>query len=212
MPPLPISSRFSRAASITAAVCAVAGVLLLRSSTSSIACINPMPRTSPMISCFSCNSSSCAAQISRRFRPQLLQQVLLVDEIDHRFGCSRRHRVAAERRDRQPFDRIGDLRTFATVSPIGAPLPRPLALVMMSGVTPHCSMPNHLLAGASPSGLHFVADEDAAVIAHDFRDDREIFLRRRDKAADALNRLGDEARDAARWSSCGSAPPCPART
>ena len=32
----------------------------------------------------------------------------------------------------------------AMVSPIGEPLPRPLALVMMSGCTPHCSMPNHL--------------------------------------------------------------------
>ena len=30
------------------------------------------------------------------------------------------------------------------VSPMGRPLPRPLALVMMSGVTPYCSMPNHL--------------------------------------------------------------------
>ena len=33
---------------------------------------------------------------------------------------------------------------FATVTPIGNPLPSPFALVMMSGVTPHCSMPNHL--------------------------------------------------------------------
>ena len=33
---------------------------------------------------------------------------------------------------------------LATVRPIGLPLPRPLAQVMMSGITPHCSMPNHL--------------------------------------------------------------------
>ena len=33
---------------------------------------------------------------------------------------------------------------FATVTPTGEPLPIPLALVMMSGTTPYCSMPNHL--------------------------------------------------------------------
>ena len=32
-----------------------------------------------------------------------------------------------------------------TVSPIGAPFARPLAPVKMSGVTSHCSMPNHFL-------------------------------------------------------------------
>ena len=31
----------------------------------------------------------------------------------------------------------------ATVKPTGEPFPRLLALVMMSGMTPHCSMPNH---------------------------------------------------------------------
>ena len=30
------------------------------------------------------------------------------------------------------------------VTPMGVPLPSPLALVMMSGCTPQCSMPNHL--------------------------------------------------------------------
>src|SRR5256885_1786972 len=33
---------------------------------------------------------------------------------------------------------------FATVRPMGNPLPNPLALVITSGVTPYCSMPNHL--------------------------------------------------------------------
>ena len=53
-----------------------------------------------------------------------------------------------------------------------------------------------LAAGAPPAGLHFVADEDAAVIAHDLLDDLEVLLGRRDEAAHALNRLGDEAGDA----------------
>ena len=33
---------------------------------------------------------------------------------------------------------------LATVSPIGTPLPKPLAAVIMSGSTSQCSMPNHL--------------------------------------------------------------------
>src|SRR5215469_1910730 len=57
-PPFPARIRFSRMASINMAVCAVAGVLVLRSSTNSKACIRPMPRTSPISSCLSFSSSS----------------------------------------------------------------------------------------------------------------------------------------------------------
>jgi hypothetical protein len=53
-----------------------------------------------------------------------------------------------------------------------------------------------LAAGAAPTGLHFIADEEAAVPAHDIGDDLEIFLRRRDEAADSLNRFHDDAGDA----------------
>jgi hypothetical protein len=45
--------------------------------------------------------------------------------------------------------------------------------------------------------LHLVADEDAAVLPHDPHCDFEILVRRRDEAADALDRLGDEAGDPA---------------
>ena len=100
----------------------------------------------------------------------------------------------------------------ATVTPIGQPLPKPLALVMMSGR--HAVMLNAepFVAGAAPGGLHFVADEDAAVIPHDAGDDPEVFLGRRDESADALDRLGNEAGDAAGGRRCGSALPCPARS
>ena len=100
----------------------------------------------------------------------------------------------------------------ATVRPMGAPLPRPLALVMMSGRHAPVLDAEPLAAGASPAGLHFVADEDAAVVAHDLVDDLEIFLGRRDEAADALDGLGDEAGDAAAGAWCGSGLPYPARS
>src|ERR1019366_8729655 len=54
-----------------------------------------------------------------------------------------------------------------------------------------------LAAGAPPAGLHLVADEDAAVIAHDLLHDLEVLPGRRDIAADALNGFGDEGRDPA---------------
>src|SRR5262249_7982511 len=52
-----------------------------------------------------------------------------------------------------------------------------------------------LSAGASPPGLHFVADEDPAVIPHDLLHDLEVLLRRRDKPAHSLDRLGSESGD-----------------
>ncbi len=85
----------------------------------------------------------------------------------------------------------------AIVTPMGDPLARPFALVMMSGCTPHCSIPNHLPPVRPHAGLHFVADEHAAVFLHDVGHDREIFLGRRDEAADALDRLGDKSGDTA---------------
>ncbi len=54
-----------------------------------------------------------------------------------------------------------------------------------------------VVAGAAEAALHFVGDADAAVLADDVVDDLEKFLRRRDRAADALNRLADEAGDLA---------------
>ena len=55
-----------------------------------------------------------------------------------------------------------------------------------------------MLAGAAEAGLHFVGDAQAAVLADDVVDDLEIFRRRRDGSADALDRFADEAGDFAR--------------
>ena len=57
-------------------------------------------------------------------------------------------------------------------------------------------MPNQLPTGPAPAGLHFIADEDAAMGADDPLDDLEVFLGHRDETAHALDRFGDESDDA----------------
>ncbi len=64
-------------------------------------------------------------------------------------------------------------------------------------MTPQFSKPQKCVAGAAEAGLHFVGDAQAAVLADDVVDDLEIFRRRRDGAADALDRFADEAGDLA---------------
>ena len=59
-PPLPTSTPISRSASHTASVSCVAGSLVSRSRTSSTPSISPMPRTSPIRRCRVCSSSSPA--------------------------------------------------------------------------------------------------------------------------------------------------------
>src|SRR5205823_2796156 len=54
-----------------------------------------------------------------------------------------------------------------------------------------------LLPGAPPARLHFIGDEISAVLLHDVECDLEIFLWRRNKASNALDRLGDHAGDTA---------------
>ena len=53
----------------------------------------------------------------------------------------------------------------------------------------------HLAAGAPEAGLHLVADEEAAVLLHDVDGDLEVAVGRDDEAADALDRLREEAGD-----------------
>src|SRR6476661_1231572 len=48
-------------------------------------------------------------------------------------------------------------------------------------------------AGASPAGLHFVGDKQPAIVLHDLEDDLEIFFRRRNEAANALDWLSQKS-------------------
>ena len=60
-----------------------------------MACMSPMPRTSPMISCFSLSSSQAAAQVGAGLGA-VVHQVLLFDEIDDGFGRGGGDGIAAE--------------------------------------------------------------------------------------------------------------------
>ena len=58
-------------------------------------------------------------------------------------------------------------------------------------------MPNQFFPVRPKSGLHFIGDEQASVFFHGLENDLEIFRRRGDESADALNRFGDEGGDLA---------------
>ena len=70
----------------------------------------------------------------------------------------------------------------------------PFAIVTMSGSTPKCSIAN-ILPGAAHARLHFVDDEQHAVLRRELAQPLEERCRRHDVAALALNRLDDDRRD-----------------
>src|SRR6185295_10097022 len=51
------------------------------------------------------------------------------------------------------------------------------------------------VAGSSPTGLHFIADKNAAVASHNLGYDFKVFFWRSDKPADAHNWFGDKRGD-----------------
>src|ERR1035441_6130102 len=104
--------------------------------------------------------------------------------------------VAAESGDGETLDGIGDLRPRDSATD-GAAVAETLGAGHDVGRDAPVLDAEPLVAGAAPTGLHFVADEDAAVVAHDAFDNREVFLGRRDEAGHALNGFADEAGDAA---------------
>ena len=57
-------------------------------------------------------------------------------------------------------------------------------------------------AGAPPTGLHFVRDEDPARLSDNRQDAAEVIFRRHDEATGALNRLSHESGDAP-FGACG---------
>ena len=145
-------------------------------------------------------------------RSALPRQLLLLDDVDRRVRGRARDGLPPNVEIVQRLERVGDLGRRDAAPPSGIPFAMPLAIVMMSGSTPVVLDAPELAAGAAEAGLHLVADEDAAVLPDDVDGDLEVLRRRRDEAADALDRLGEEAGDPARSSSSGSAPRCPSRT
>ena len=137
-------------------------------------------------------------QVRRRRTAGVLLDVLAVDDFERRQPLRHRDRVAAEGVEVDAVaSSMSAISGRVTQAPSGAPLPIPLAIVTRSGVTPQFSKPQNLVARAAEAGLHLVGDAQPAVLADDVVDDLEILRRRRDGAADALDRLGDEAGDLA---------------
>ena len=133
------------------------------------------------------------AEIAARFGA-ISQQVLLVDEIDHRLGLGGRHGIAAEGGDGEAGDGIG---YFGASH--GQSDRRAVAQAFGAGhnIWDHAPLldAEPLAAGAAPAGLDLIAYEDAAVVAHDLLDNREVLFGRRDEAGHALDGFSDEAGD-----------------
>ncbi len=147
-----------------------------------------------MRGCFSFSASRCWRSRAP-FWAVLGSRFLLFDELDDGAGRGGGHRVAAEGGDRQAAHAVGHLRS-GNGDRDGQPVAEPLGAgedVRHDAVVLDAEP---AVAGASPGGLHFVADEQPAVAADDFGDDAEVVLGRGDETADALDRLGDEAGDA----------------
>ena len=75
---------------------------------------------------------------------RVFKQFLLFDHFDHGARGDGRHRISAESRNRQARN-FSASSAVVIVAPTGTPLAMLFAQVMMSGVTSHCSMPNHFL-------------------------------------------------------------------
>ena len=149
-----------------------------------------------MMSCLSCRSMQRVLQMRADFEGVLLD-VFLVDDFQRRQALRHADRVAAEGVE---VDAV--LHHFGDADRGGHRAERG-AVADALGHRDHVGHDVPILvrpvvvAGAAEAALHFVGDADAAVLADDVVDDSEEFLGRRDRAADALDRLADEAGDLA---------------
>ena len=106
-------------------------------------------------------------------------------------GCRRTSRSS------WPRTHVHERRPRATTPPIGRPLAMPLAKVISVGHDAVRLEAPEVLAGAAPAGLHLVAHEQDAVLVEHLLERPEQAVGRDGEAADALDRLGDQAGDVA---------------
>src|SRR5450830_2003239 len=124
------------------------------------------------------------------------RRVHLLHDFDRGVRGGRGDRVPAERRDRERLERVRDLRRRDR-DPERHPVRDPFGHRHDLGLDVPVRDAEPGAASAPEARLHLVADEDAAVLPHDPDRDLEILLRGRDESANALDGLGDEARDLA---------------
>ena len=139
-PANPTSRPWSLVASRKFLARAPSGVLLLRSATTSIANINPRPRTSPIHPCRSINASSpalsCAPRSAERcgtFSRTITSFVAMAAAIAIGFPPKVEMVLVFQ---------ASAISGLAMVAPTGIPLAMVFAITIMSGSTPQCEMPN----------------------------------------------------------------------
>src|SRR5262249_44987962 len=126
--------------------------------------------------------------------PCLLRKLVFFDHSNRRKRCRASNRVSAESRERQAGIFVGDLwnRGRATDG-------RAVGHAFREGHDLGLNIPvldaAPAISRSSPTGLHFIADEDAAVAADDVGYNFEIILRWGNESADSHNRLSYERRD-----------------
>ena len=123
-PPLPTRRPFSRAASISCAVCAVAGALVLRSSHQFHGLHQAHAAHVADERVLVLELFEAAAQVGAGLGG-VDQQVLLFDVIDHRFGGGGGHGIAAEGGDGDALQPRRRPRGLAMVRPMGCRCPGP---------------------------------------------------------------------------------------
>src|SRR3954467_9089390 len=170
-----------------------------------MACMRPIPRTSPIPWKRSLSPSSPSrstlpiiCELKRSFSSSITSSV--ASEAAMETGEPPKVEICAKR----PASAMG---AFAMVRPIGWPFAMPFALVRMSGSAPNCWTPHHLpplrphavstspALHGPPRRLCLVGDEEAARVADDGQRDVEVFLGRHDEPADALDGLHQERGD-----------------
>ena len=170
-----------------------AGFLVAGSATSSIASIEPSPRTSPIAGQRSCQASM-RARIVSPIAAERSSEALVVDHVEHGERRGLRDRVADEgAADAAGDGRVHDLGAAEHARERQAVRDR-LRDADQVGLDARV-LDREEAAGAAEAGLHLVGDEDDAVAVADLAHACDELGRRDDEAALALHRLEDDRGD-----------------
>ena len=123
---------------------------------------------------------------------RILEEIFFFNHLNGGARGDGADRIAAERGNRQALIGIGQL-----VGGDGQPDGHAVGKTLGAGDDVRRDFPlfdaEPFFAGAAPGRLDFVGDEQAAILFYDLEHNLEIFRRRSDESADALNGLGDKS-------------------
>src|SRR3984885_57845 len=126
----------------------------------------------------------------------VLTQIFFFDDLDDGASGDGRHWIATEGGNRRTLKLIGELRGGDGGADRDA-----VAHALGAGDHVRHDFPlfdaEPFLSGAAEAGLNFVRNKQTAIFLHYAEDDLEIFRRRCDEAANALDGFGDERGDVA---------------